>query len=102
MATDLPSELDFLTSMSQMGGALGHCFSGDMLKNTGRQGSILSGPRKGIKTCGHKCPTHLSHKCPILIFHYVLLSMCEILNNDVLVVLVLPHSTHNVCAGSGL
>ena len=45
----------------------------------------------------HKCPTHLSHKCPIPISHYVLTShlMCEILNIDVPVVLVLPHSTHN-------
>ena len=45
----------------------------------------------------HKCPIHLSHKCPIPISHYVLTShlMCEILNIDVPVVLVLPHSTHN-------
>ena len=42
-----------------------------------------------------KSPIHLSHKCPIPISHYVLTShfMCEILNIDVPVVLVLPHST---------
>ena len=47
----------------------------------------------------HKSPIHLSHKCPIPISHYVSTShlMCEILNIDVLVVLVLPHSTHNFC-----
>ena len=45
----------------------------------------------------HNCPFHLSHKGPIPISHYVLTShfICEILNIDVPVVLVLPHSTHN-------
>ena len=97
--------------MAQMGGTRSHCFFlGNMLKNTGRQGSTLPGPRKGTKTRGHKfpthlnhgCPAHLSHKCPIPISHYVLTSHficdCEILNIDVPAVLVLPHSTH-VCAG---
>ena len=48
-----------------------------------------------------KCPVHLSHKCPIPISLYVLTShiMCEILNIDAPVVLVLPHSTHNIITG---
>ena len=43
--------------MAQMGGAVSHCFLGDILKNTGCQGSTLSGPRMTMGFGPFELPT---------------------------------------------
>ena len=52
-------------------------------------------------THSHKCPTHSGHKFPThfkpyMPYPHLPLLLCEILNTDAPVVLVLPHSTHNI------